>query len=75
MISAAINSNGSDDDDDAKELWLQEEGRGRGASAICCILPLLDYLVWAGVFFRTIMAAMIYSDDRDIHDNYHDTEQ
>ena len=63
MISAAINSNGSDDD--AKELWLQEEARGRGASAICCILPLLDYLVWAGVFFRTIMAAMIYSDDRD----------
>ena len=28
-----------------------------------------------GVFVRTIMAAMIYSDDRDIHDNYHDTEQ
>ena len=63
MISAAINSNGSDDD--TKELWLGRERQG--ASAICCILPLLDYLVWAGVFFRTIMAAMIYSDDRDIY--------
>ena len=58
-----------------KSYGYKEEGRGRGASAICCILPLLDYLVWAGGFFRTIMAAMIYSDDRDIHDNYHDTEQ